>query len=169
MWKVLAELDFRHFNETGAPVTFVRYKTNEEGPVPRAFHDEITVKEDVVLPDDMRDALRTSKEEYEVDNEKKPRFQITFHALRQPDLSIFTPRQQRIMKEVAEIYRPVSAKTASRASHGQGMPWTLTMNRKGIGEYIEYLDLVNEKSKFTKEEAAEKMREMLAFQHNYPH
>jgi len=168
MWKVLGELDFRHFEQTGVPVTFVHYKTDKYGPVPQELHDEITVHEDVVLPDDMRDALRTSKEKYEVDNEKKPKFCITFHALRKPDLSIFTPRQQRLMGEIADMYKFTSAKDAAHASHEPGKPWTLTVKRKGLGAYIEYLDLITKKSKINRAEAAEKMSEMLAFQHNHP-
>ncbi len=168
MWKVLGELDFRHFKETGAPVTFARYRAYPKGPVPHAFHVEITRKEDVEIPEDMRDSLWATKEKYEVDNDPKPRFTITFHARRGPDLSIFTPRQQRIMKEVAEIYKNVSARDASRASHEPGMPWTITVERKGEGEFIDYLDLIDKKSKVTRGEAAEKMKEMLAFQHNHP-
>jgi hypothetical protein len=168
MWKVLGELDFRHFQETGAPVTFVHYKAYPNGPVPHDLHVEITRDLDVVIPDDMRDSLRTTKEVYAVDEDRKPRFTITFHALRSPDLSIFTPRQQRIMKEVADIYKTTSAKDASRASHEPGKPWTVTVARKGEGEFIDYLDLIDKKSKITRGEAAEKMKEMLAFQHNHP-
>ncbi len=167
MWKVLGELDFGHFLETGVPVTFVRYKAYPHGPVPHDLHEEITQGQDVILPEDMRDALRATKEEYEVDDESKPRFSITFHALRSPDLSIFTPRQQRLMGEVAEIYKYTTAKDAERASHEPGKPWTVTVKRKGQGAFIDYLDLITEKSKISKKEAAEKMEEMLAFQHNH--
>lgn len=169
MWKVMAELDFRHLDLVGIPVTFARYDAYPHGAVPHDFHVEMTQKKDVELPEDMREALTTLREEYEIDGESTPTYQITFVAKRKPDLSIFTPRQTKLMRDLAFIYKNVTAHDAEKASHEPGKPWTITVNRKGEGARIEYLDLIGKDSKLSREESKEKMEEILAFHKNYLH
>ena len=90
-----------------------------------------------------------------------------FHPKRKPDLKVFTPRQQNILKEVIEIYKFATATQASEASHERDMPWTKTVRLKGEGAIIEYLDQLTEKSPVSKEEAQEMMDEIHAFQKTY--
>lgn len=168
MYKLLAELDFRHFEQTGLPVTNLAYEAWKRGPVPKSLDTEITVDNDVELPADLAEALDCEKGEWDTkDGEKKPRF--VFHSKRAPNLKVFSPRQQKILKEVAEIYQYSTASQASQASHEREMPWAKTVKEKGEGAVIDYLDQLTTKSPVSKEEAREMMEEILAFQKTYNH
>src|SRR5206468_8913930 len=87
MYKLLAELDFRHFEQTGMPVTNLEYEAWRLGPVPKSLDHEITERDDVELPDDLAEALDCEKGEWETkDGEKKSKF--VFHPKRAPNLKI---------------------------------------------------------------------------------
>ena len=166
MYKLLAELDFRHFEQTGLPVTNLEYEAWRLGPVPKSLDKEITADDDIELPDDLAEALDCEKGEWETrEGEKKPKF--VFHAKRAPNLKVFSPRQQKVLKEVADIYRYATATQASKASHEKDMPWTKTIIKKGEGAVIDYLDQLTNKSPVSKEEAREMMEEIVAFQKTY--
>lgn len=167
MYKVLAELDFRHFKETGLPVTNLEYSACKLGPVPKALHNEITSGKEVVLPDDMSTALKVTKKEFEK-TEGDEGLGFWFSAKRAPNLKLFTPRQQRILGEVAEIYKGASATTASKASHEPDTPWSKTIKKFGHeGERIDYLDMIDSSSRLSRDEVAHLMEENRAFHHNY--
>ena len=118
IYKVLAELDFRHYQETGIPVTGLIYEALKKGPVPKKLHREITQQKDTVLPDDIANAISLDKEEWTKDNGERG-VTINFKPRRKPNLTLFTPRQQRILGEVADIYRDASATDSSRVKVGK--------------------------------------------------
>lgn len=167
MYKLLAELDFRHFEQTGLPVTNLDYQAWEKGPVPQKLHCEITKGDDIVLPEDIAKALACDKAEDINDDGKKIR-KFTFIAKRLPNLKLFSPRQQKILKEVAEIYKNVSATMASKASHEPDKPWSKAVKRMGKEDVpIIYRDVASAKTPVTEDEADEMIQEILAFNHNY--
>jgi uncharacterized phage-associated protein len=167
MYKLLAELDFRHFEETGMPVTNLEYVAWKRGPVPKGLHEEITEGEQLILPKDFSDSLGCEKSEIETESGQKIRM-FLFRHKRKPNLKVFSPRQQRILKEVAEIYKYATATEASKASHEPGKPWTKTIKKYGReGDVIDYTDQLTEKSPVSKQEATEMMEEMRAFLSNY--
>jgi len=162
IYKLLAELDFRHFEEKGYPVTNLEYEAWPMGPVPKEFNAEITRNEDVELPDDFRNALTCEKFEYE-DSGGNTKHGFRFRAKRKPDLTVFTLREQRILSEVAEIYREATATEASKASHEPGRPWSKTSK----GETIELPKAARIPKPLTEEEAREMIREIGAFHRTY--
>jgi uncharacterized phage-associated protein len=169
MYKVLASLDFEHFKETGLPVTNLVYQAWKRGPVPYEFDKEISDRKNdcVLIPDDFASALKCIKEEWETENGQK-RKSLKFHAKRKPNLEVFTSRQIKILEKILFIYKNETPSTASKASHEKDTPWYKNIKKKGKqGEIIKYLDLLDDKSKITKEEAIEMVRELSAFQLNY--
>lgn len=166
MYKLLAELDFRHFKQTGIPVTNLEYEAWKWGPVPRSLNEEITDKGDVILPPDLAEALDCAKTDWETFGGKKG-IEFLFKAKRQPDLSVFTPRQKRILEELAFIYSNATAMMASKASHEVDMPWTKTVKEKGEGAVIDYLDQLDKNSPVDREDAQERMKEIKAFHETY--
>ncbi|HTR80260.1 MAG TPA: Panacea domain-containing protein [Bacteroidota bacterium] len=166
MYKVLAEFDFRHIEQTGLPVTNLEYEAWEMGPVPRELHNEITKGKELVLPDDFQKSLYADKEEFidKVTGETKSKF--IFHNKRKADLSVFSPRQVKILEQIAEIYKYTTATNASKASHEYDKPWARTVKKKGEGAIIDYTDQITDKTPLNKEEAEEWRRESLAFKKN---
>jgi len=169
MYKLLAELDFRHFKATGLPVTNLQYEAWKRGPVPKELHKEISPqKDEIVLPNDFGEGLWVEKVDCDThDGSKKTMF--LFHPRRKPHLNVFSPRQQEILKQVADIYKTATPTEASKASHEPGTPWTITVQKCGDkeGAIIDFLDFLDKKSPVTRDEAREMIEEMRAFQRNY--
>jgi uncharacterized phage-associated protein len=166
MYKMLAELDFRHFTKAGIPVTDLEYETWEMGPVPAKLHREITIEDDVVLPPEFKDSLVVSKDIFEGKN-GKPMKEFAFHPKRKPNLKTFSQVQRDILQEVIDIYKEVPAWMASEASHERNTPWYRAKIALGFYKIINYIDFVDLKAKFDKETAREKISEMKAYIDNY--
>jgi uncharacterized phage-associated protein len=162
MYKLLAELDFRHFEEKGYPVTDLEYVAWKMGPVPAKLDRELSHNKDVVIPDDFTDSLACEKYEFEK-RDGSTAHGFKFRAKRKPDLSVFSPREQRILIEVAEIYRHATATEASKASHEKDKPWIKTPE----GHVIDLVETIKLKAPISKEEAREMMRERAAFHRTY--
>ncbi len=166
IYKLLAEIDFRHFAETGLPITNLKYEAFKKGPVPRSFHNEITKGKELVFPEDFQDSFDVQSFDFiNEKGEKSKGFNIV--ARRSPDLKIFSPRQIRIMEEVAEIYKTATAKDASKGSHEPGKPWSIAVQKRGEGSIIDLLDDVQLYKSVTKELASEKLKEKEAMIYNY--
>jgi uncharacterized phage-associated protein len=166
MYKLIAVLDFRHFQATGLPVTNLRYKADRLGPVPEAFHEEITKNEDLILPKDFEDALTVQDTMFEKENgEKCPGFK--YIARRKPNLKVFSPRQQAIMEDIVTMYKDATATEASDASHEPGTPWAITVAKHGKGAIIDLIETLELEKPLTKEMAQERLREREAFIYNY--
>lgn len=166
MYKLLAELDFRHFKQTGLPVTNLEYEAWKFGPVPRSLNEEITEKGDIALPMDMAEALDCAKSDWEKGSGEKG-VEFRFKAKRSANLSVFTPRQKRLLEEIAFIYSSATATMASKASHEANMPWTKTVGEKGEGAVIDYLDQLDKNSPVDRDEARERMEEIKAFHETF--
>lgn len=162
IYKLLAELDFRHFEEKGYPVTNLEYVAWPMGPVPKGLDNEISNEKEIVLPKDFEGSLYCEKYEFEK-SDGSIAYGFKFRAKRKPDLSVFSPREQRIMKEVAEIYKTATATDASRASHEIDKPWVKTPP----GKIIDMVETIKLKAAITKEEVREIMQEIAAFYKTY--
>ena len=151
--KLLYFLDFTHFRQTGYPCIGLNYFAFEKGPVPKDFWLE--VKEGHV-PEDFRDKLALLTRVDELDPSRK---EIVFRAKADPDLSIFTPREIEILKDLAFIFEEAKARDISEVSHLPKEPWDTTIKQRGENCPIDYLLAIDEESQVSLEEAEESLKE----------
>src|SRR3990172_10342044 len=151
--KLLYFFDFKHFKQTGYPSIGLQYFAFEKGPVPKSLWLEV---KDCKVPDDFKEklALLSYKDEYD------PNFkEIEFKAIQSPDMSVFTPREKKILEELAFVYKDVKAKEISEISHLKNQPWDITKKEKGINAPIDYLLALDNDDEVDKEEAKESLKE----------
>lgn len=166
MYKLLAELDFRHFQQTGLPVTNLEYRAYKWGPLPEKLHQEITKDDSLILPADFAEALKVEKTEFAGDDGKVYEG-FKYIARRKPNLKVFSPRQLRLLEEVATIYKTATATEASKASHEPNKPWTITVKMKGEKALIDLLETIELEKPLTKEIARDRLNERKALIYNY--
>ena len=151
--KLLYFFDFKHFKQTGYPSIGLQYFAFKQGPVPRSFWLEV---KDGKVPDDFKDklGLLPHKDQYD------PNFvEREFKAIQSPDMLVFTPREKRILEELAFVFRDVKAKEISEISHIKNQPWDMTKKQKGINAPIDYLLALDNDDEVDKEEAKESLKE----------
>ena len=166
MYKLLAELDFRHFQQTGLPVTNLEYRAYKWGPLPEKLHQEITKDDSLVLPADFAEGLKVEKTEFTGDDGKVYEG-FKYIARRKPNLKVFSPRQVRLLEEVATIYKTATATEASKASHEPNKPWTITVKKRGEKALIDMLETIKLEEPLTKEIAKDRLKEREALIYNY--
>ena len=76
-----------------------------------------------------------------------------------PDLSVFSPRQKKILERLAEIYRDARASDMTEVSHLPRQPWATTMKTKGLHAPIDYLLALDKGDPITSDEAKEILRD----------
>lgn len=152
IFKLLYFLDFKHFKETGKSVTNLDYYVFERGPVPKSFYEE--VKSDQ-LPEDFQEGLKL----VHFRSETTQKVGAIFKPRVSPDLSVFSPREQRILKQIALIYLDVDAEMISDISHLKNHPWDKTLETKGLNARIDYKLAIDEDSKISPEEAEQSIHE----------
>lgn len=159
--KLLYFLDFMHFNQTGYPSIGLKYYTFKKGPVPKDFWLEI---KDGNVPEDFRGrlALIPRTDDF-VPNYKE----LEIRAIESPDLSVFTPREIKILEELAFIYKDALAWQISEVTHLPKQPWDVTRQKIGENKPIDYLDSIDEKSEINLDDARESLREHFAVVHNF--
>lgn len=170
IYKVLAELDYRHFLETGLPVTNLEYFAWKWGPVPKDFDKEISDrKQDIIcIPKDFTNSIYVDTREWVNKKTGEDCKMFLFKSKRKPNLEIFSPRQKKILDQVAAIYKDATPTQASQASHEKDKPWQKTIALKGReGDLIDFFEILPKNSKIDKDEAKERLNEILAFTHNY--
>lgn len=151
--KLLYFLDFTHFKQTGYPSIGLEYYVFEHGPVPRDFWLEIregNVPDDfsgkfVVIP--RTDDFAPNYKELEI------------RATEKPDLSVFTPREMKILEELAFVYKDAWAWQISEVTHLPKEPWDITRQKSGGNKPIDYLDSIDEKSEVSLDDAKESLKE----------
>jgi len=159
--KLLFLLDFEHFKETGMPAIGLRYYAYPKGPLPLKFWHEFNNDK---VPSDFNEHLRLTITRDEIDPSKRT---IKFQALSKPDMSVFTPREKRILERLAEIYRDTTAQIMIKASHERGGPWSETKRVKGEKKEIDYLLALNKNSFISEEEATESLNNFFASLENF--
>jgi len=139
--KLLFNLDFIHFKETGKSVTGLDYYAWERGPVPESLFYKISGD---IVSEEFQPYIEVIKREklHEIFSKKKP------------DLSVFSKREKRILGEVAEIYKFAKAEEMTEISHLKENPWYTTLKSKGEKKKIDYMLAIDDTvESISKEEA----------------
>jgi len=151
--KLLYFLDFIHFNQTGYPSIGLKYYTFEKGPVPRDFWLEIR---DADVPEDFKGKIVLIRKTDDFAPHYK---EVEIRALEKPDLSVFTPRETKILNDLAFVYKEATASDMSEVTHLPKQPWDITMKEKGKNQPIDYLVSIGEESAVSLDDAADSLKE----------
>ncbi|MBM4433483.1 MAG: DUF4065 domain-containing protein [Chloroflexi bacterium] len=151
--KLLYFFDFTHFKQTGYPSIGLDYYAFERGPVPRDFWLEI---KDGDVPEDFKGRLALI---LKTDDFAPSYKEIEVRAIEKPDLSVFTPREMKILEELAFIYKEARGKDISEVTHLPKQPWDITMKKGGKNTIIDYLLGIDEKSEVSLDDARESLIE----------
>lgn len=159
--KLLYFLDFMHFNQTGYPSIGLTYYAFPWGPVPRDFWLEI---KDGNVPEDFRGKLALIPKM----DDLAPNFkEIEVRAIKAPDLSIFTPRETKILDKLAFIFKEARAWEISEVSHLPQQPWDITIRESGENCLIDYLLGIDEESEVSLDDARDSLKEYFEAVRNF--
>ena len=151
--KLLYFLDFTHFNQTGYPSIGLNYYAFRKGPVPRDFWLEI---KDGNVPEDFRGRLALIPRTDDFAPNYK---ELEIRAIKGPDFSVFTPRETKILENLAFIFRDARAGEISEVSHLPKQPWDITFKKSGENSLIDYLLAIDEKSEISLDDATDSLKE----------
>jgi uncharacterized phage-associated protein len=160
--KLLYFLDFTHFSQTGYPSIGLDYYAFKWGPVPKKFWLEV---KDGNIPEDFEGKLTMISIIDESAPDSKKGYE--FKAISKPDLSIFTPREMKILNWLVEVYREPGAWQISEVSHLPKQPWDVTLRSYGGNQPIDYLLSIDEKSEVELEQARDSLKEHLEVVRNF--
>lgn len=110
--KLLYLFDFEHFRQTGRSSTGLEYRAWKLGPVPVAFYQEWDV-----LEPDLAAAIEIVPERV-IDFTRE-----TVRARQEFDDRHFTPRELRLMTELAERFRDEYSRPLVNFTHRERGPW----------------------------------------------
>lgn len=158
--KLLYLLDFTHCRQTGYPSLGLLYYTFEWGPVPRDFWAEI---KDGNVPDDFKGKLALIQRVDEYDSTRK---EVEVRAIGAPDLTVFSPREKRILEELTFVFRDARARDMTEISHLPRQPWDITVKTKGRNKPIDYLLCIDDKSEVSMDEARDSIAEYFEVAYN---
>jgi uncharacterized phage-associated protein len=162
IFKLLNFFDFEHFCQTGYPAIGLKYYAFRNGPVPKELWIQIKNGQ---LPDDFKKDLGVNPQQK---NDLDPNFiEYIFKARTSPDLSIFSPREQKILENLAFIYKECTASEISKISHEAEMPWSTTIKEKGLNAYIDYILSFKDHSPDMIENAKESLNEHFEMLENF--
>jgi uncharacterized phage-associated protein len=133
IFKLLYFLDFEHFKQTGRSVTNLDYFAYAFGPVPKDLYHEVS---DNSVPKDFAEFLTIVPFASEESGKKGGMF--TAKPKVKPDLSVFTPREKKILDNLVLMFENVDAKLISDVSHFKNLPWDKTIKTKGKLAKIDY-------------------------------
>jgi len=163
IFKLLYFLDFKHFQQTGKNVTNLDYYALDFGPVPRSFYEEVSNNE---VPDDFAPFICIQEFESEHSGKKGGIFKVKSKV--SEDLKVFSPREQKIINELSEIYKDVDAALISEISHFKNHPWDKTIKSKGVNKKIDYELAIDNDSAINFEEAEEIVKERQEMLNAFP-
>ncbi len=143
LFKLLFYFDFKHIEETGRSVTNTDYVAWKFGPVPKTLYEELKNER---VPEDFKQALAIERTRDEDGTET-----VKFIAKQKPDMSVFTPRQKKILENLSETFKDATAKMMIDATHEPNSPWQKTLKTKGEGAIIERELALSNKSPVTPE------------------
>lgn len=137
LFKLLFFLDMLHFRETGRSVTGLNYTALPMGPVPTSLLEEFREPKPDLL--EMIQVQHPPKDDSE-NASKLTKITARAHW----EEKFLTVREQRIAKELAEIFLEARAEDMSNVSHAKGGPWERARDRspgtwKGIIDYFDCL------------------------------
>ena len=160
IFKLLFFLDFLHFKQTGRPVTNQKYYAWKFGPVPKEFWEEL---KDQNIPSDFKRFI--SIESYVMEPDKQG---FNFRAKKSANLSIFTPRERKILKNLAFIFKDATPTQLTEITHLKNTPWERTISKKGEWALIDYLLALDNEASISVEEAEELQKEREEMLRNFP-
>lgn len=159
--KLLYFLDFMHFNQTGYPCIGLKYYAFEKGPVPKDFWLEIR---DASVPEDFKEKIALIQRTDDFAPNYK---EVEVRALEKPDLSVFTPRETKILEKLAFMYKEATASDMSEVTHLPKQPWDITKKQKGKNKPIDYLVSISEGSAVSLDDAEETLKEHFEVVHSF--
>ena len=162
IFKLLFFLDEEHYKETGLTVTNLDYFTWSYGPVPKRIWFDL---KEGRTPDYLKGKVKLFPTN--LDEEDKTN-QLEFRTISKPDLSIFTPRQLKILDNLIFIYEEIHPSMISEISHERNKPWDITKNQKGMNQKIDFYLSLSENSQITPEDASKLMSERDEMINNFP-
>ncbi|MBL0222243.1 MAG: SocA family protein [Xanthomonadales bacterium] len=158
LFKLLYYTDMLHFREAGRGVTGLDYKALPYGPVPTELYREVQNPKD-----DMRGVLTIEappKGDVSEDSPKGTRIGV----VKNPGTADLTRRELRIIHELVEVFRDVTAEQISDISHSRNGPWDIA-KRAGQGKWgqlIDFMDSVNLKIGTGEAKSKEELEERAA-------
>ncbi len=149
LFKLLYFLDFLHFKQTAKSVTGLHYYAWDMGPVPRDLFFELNNP-----GEDLAKCVYIPKETAANGLfNMKPRCNF--------DKRYFTPREIRLMEQLAYVFKDAKANDMSDVSHLPNMPWDKTIKTKGEKAEIDYfLALDDQKDSLSLAEVIDRINEM---------
>jgi uncharacterized phage-associated protein len=151
LFKLLYFLDFLHFKRYGTTVTGLDYYTWPKGPVPQKLYSEFAEEDGSEIYKDFFKIIRKTDPD-----DPKQFYSFRFIPKAQFNHKIFSPRELKIMEEVAFQFKNSSASEISEISHLKNKPWYKTKESKGMKKLIDYELAIDEDSTLTKEEIMER-------------
>jgi len=158
IFKLLFLLDFKHIKEKGYPVTNLNYYSWKMGPVPRDLFNEIKSG----ISDDFKQYIKFETITLSNDNDA-----FKFIPLKNPDMSIFTKREKRILDDLVFMYKDATAEEMTEITHLKNQPWDKTIKSKGENELIDYLLAIDDESNLSPEDAAFEIKQIKEMYANY--
>jgi len=145
MSKLLFFFESKHFEQTGYPSIGLRYYAFPQGPVPKDLWIQI---KDGKIPDDFTGKLQLKP--FKVTNApEKNGHEFIAHS--EPDLTVFSPRELRILEQQVTQHKHEKADDISEISHADNGPWDKTKNEFGLNNEMPYSYSGNEDTPFAKE------------------
>ena len=89
-----------------------------------------------------------------------------FVSRKKPDLKVFTKREQKILQDLAFIFKEAKADEMSEISHLKNAPWDKTIREKGQYQKIDFLLAIDKEADIdieTAKERYESSKEMREF------
>ncbi|MDP8240481.1 MAG: Panacea domain-containing protein [Candidatus Hatepunaea meridiana] len=161
--KLLYNLDFKHFQQTGYPSIGLLYYAYKQGPLPIDFWKELVSEQP---HEDLSDLINIIEEHFDDGSEGFER-RIIAKPKTQFDDSLFTPREMDILNELVEVYKDYDAVMYSEASHELGSPWDKTRKSKGDNELIDYMLAIDDKAEVSMDDALEGLKEYFSLLYNF--
>ena len=126
LFKLLFYADFRHFQETGRPITNLQYFVWPNGPVPVELYEEM----DHPKEDFQASFTITKLHDDKINTIPKKSFRF--------NPKWFSDKELKIVDEVALIFKHSTAKQMTMASHFPDDPWDRAKSQFGMQKLIPY-------------------------------
>jgi len=162
IFKLLFFFDEEHYKQTGLTVTNLDYFAWSYGPVPKSIWYDI---KDGKEPDYLKGKVKLIPSSIDEENET---IKLEIKSISQPDLTIFTPRQLKILEQIVFIYKDVKPNLISSISHQANKPWDLTIKQKGEKQKIDMNLALEPSDPITSEDADHLMNERKEMILNFP-
>lgn len=162
MFKLLYFMDIEHIKETGLPITNLEYYTWDYGPVPRSVWHDL---KDGYNPKYFSGFVKLIPINYDEEDEST---KLEFRCIKSPDMSVFTPRQIKIIEKITLIYKEARSIEISKISHEIKKPWSITKEQKGMNKIIDLTLALEDSDPISKEDAERLISERKEMIYNFP-